>query len=162
MADKSKGPKTQLTTGGSHSLKVAKTWLRIALKDMHGAPLAGKKYKLTVKEGGSNKEFSDNTTPQGVVEQQDRSDVTEGHLEVWLEPDLSCKYELKIGALVPADQEKGIKARLNNLGFDCGGTNGDPDATKAAIEGFQRTRKLPVTGKVDDATRMKLVQEHGS
>ena len=73
MADqgKSNGPSVQLSTAGSHTLTVVKmVWLRIALQDMHGAPLKNRKYKLTLNEKGGNREISATTTAQGRVEQQ--------------------------------------------------------------------------------------------
>ena len=161
MADSS-APSIQLSTAGSHSLHaVTMEWLRISLQDMNGAPLKGCKYKLTVKEPEGEREISASATEHGLLEQEIRVGTVEGTLEIWLESDLKATYALKIGPLPAADTADGFKTRLNNLGFDCGGTQGDPDATSLATKGFQRKHKLKVTGTNDEDTRARLLQLYG-
>jgi hypothetical protein len=97
----------------------------------------------------------------------------EGKLEVWIPPDArkgtitfcddNCAINLELGSLDPIDQISGIKGRLNNLGYNCGPADDDLNsATKAALKHFQKKNGLEPSGAVDDQTRTKLKQVHGS
>jgi N-acetylmuramoyl-L-alanine amidase len=68
-------------------------------------------------------------------------------------------YELELGGMDPVTESEGVKARLENLGFD---TSGDEEKLIQAIKRFQLNQNLKVTGEVDDATQAKLVEVHGS
>jgi len=70
---------------------------------------------------------------------------------------------LQLGQLDPIDTITGVQARLLNLNFDCGEVNGreTPQLEKALIE-FQKKYNLPVTGRIDETTRNKLLKIHGS
>ena len=71
------------------------------------------------------------------------------------------EYELALGHLQPAETIAGVQARLNNLGFECGGEEGAVGPqTEEALKAFQGQNDLPVTGRLDDATRTKLVELH--
>jgi len=68
---------------------------------------------------------------------------------------------IRLGNLDPIDTLSGVQQRLNNLGFDCGGEDGEMnDQTKAAIELFQTKHKVPVTGEADGPTKAKLKELH--
>jgi hypothetical protein len=71
-------------------------------------------------------------------------------------------YQVGIGGLDPIEEVSGVQHRLGNLGFDCGGEEGEVgDATRKALLAFQRAEGLPETGEIDDATRAKLGERHG-
>jgi len=56
-----------------------------------------------------------------------------------------------------ADLFRRAQERLHQSGFDAGPVNGDFGAkTQAALAQFQRSRDLPVSGMLDDATRAEL------
>jgi N-acetylmuramoyl-L-alanine amidase len=68
---------------------------------------------------------------------------------------------LNLGHLDPVDVDSGVAQRLNNLGFPCG--DGTDEATmSAALKAFQEKNGLRVSGSIDDATRNKLKDLHGS
>lgn len=71
-------------------------------------------------------------------------------------------YELNLGHLDPIDTISGVKARLNNLGFDCGMPNEEIDEqTREAIENFQGYINHPdPTGELDEQTRETLAALH--
>ncbi|MGO4781865.1 peptidoglycan-binding protein, partial [Lysobacter sp. 2RAB21] len=55
----------------------------------------------------------------------------------------------------------GLQHRLNNLGFDCGGEDGDiGDATRDALLRFQRAQGLAESGEADEDTRARLDALH--
>lgn len=70
---------------------------------------------------------------------------------------------LMLGHLQPLTEISGVKNRLINLGFDCGDITDEMNPQlEAALGAFQDKHKLEVTGKVDQATRDKLRELHGS
>ena len=69
---------------------------------------------------------------------------------------------LQLGELDPVEEIRGVQDRLDNLGFDCDGERGElGDGTREALRAFQERFELEVTGEPDEATRSRLVQEHG-
>ena len=95
----------------------------------------------------------------------------EGKLEQFIPP--NCKggslklksgkeiIPIKLGHLNPIDEISGVKQRLNNLGFHCGGEdNSWSDQGKAALKEFQSKHKLPESGALDAATKSKLQELH--
>ncbi len=71
---------------------------------------------------------------------------------------------LQLGNLDPISEVRGVKQRLANLGFDCGNTNNDElnEDLEGALSAFQSAHDLDVTGEIDQATRDKLKDVHGS
>lgn len=71
-------------------------------------------------------------------------------------------YILNLGFLDPIDTITGVKARLNNIGFDCGKINNEMNAaTIEAITNFQGYILHPEpNGKLDDKTRQALQTLH--
>lgn len=72
------------------------------------------------------------------------------------------EYILNLGYLDPIDTLTGVKARLNNIGFDCGNVNNElNDKTIEAITNFQGYIQHPKPdGKLDDKTREALQKLH--
>lgn len=71
-------------------------------------------------------------------------------------------YNFPFGSLDPIEEFSGVSRRLNNLGFFCGSGNASTKEFKAAVSLFQESFGLPITGAIDDATRDKLKEVHGS
>jgi peptidoglycan hydrolase-like protein with peptidoglycan-binding domain len=68
---------------------------------------------------------------------------------------------IKLGNLNPIDEISGVKQRLNNLGFRCGGEDNQwNDQAKSALKEFQSKHKLPESGELDAATKSKLQALH--
>ena len=70
---------------------------------------------------------------------------------------------LDLGGMDPVEETTGVRKRLKNLGFFCQ-AQGPADAPelKAALKKFQERNSLEITGNVNDATRNKLKEVHGS
>jgi hypothetical protein len=61
------------------------------------------------------------------------------------------EWSLSIGGLPSPNDVTGVQARLENLGFSCGGEVGTPgDKTKAAVTAYQKKYGLTATGSVAD------------
>jgi Putative peptidoglycan binding domain len=69
-------------------------------------------------------------------------------------------WTLSLGALGPPDVIRGAQRRLQNLGFPCAATDALDTRTTAALRAFQDTRKITISGTLDDATRADLTKAH--
>ncbi|HBP18834.1 MAG TPA: hypothetical protein DEA08_13750 [Planctomycetes bacterium] len=68
-----------------------------------------------------------------------------------------------MGGLAPPEDTSGLQQRLNNLGYHCGEEDGQAGAvTRQRLEAFQRAAGLETSGQLDDATKAKLLELHGS
>jgi hypothetical protein len=103
------------------------------------------------------------TDGDGMVELSIPSNARRGRLI--LEPGTlrEMAIDLNLGRLDPVTGAGGVKQRLANLGFDCGSADDEETPEfKAALQAYQESRGLDVTGEADQSTRDKLEQEHGS
>lgn len=77
-------------------------------------------------------------------------------------PSRGLRFQIVVGNLDPITEPSGVYARLVNLGYAHGG--GSPSAVdlRHAVAAFQQSEELPVTGEVDDATRQRLAEVHGT
>jgi hypothetical protein len=116
-------------------------------------PRAGVPYVLTI----DGKSFEGETDSEGSLEHDIPPDAKTGTLVV----DGDEEYELSLGKLDPVEEETGVKARLENLGFLADAETQDQEELTAAIEAFQAEHELEATGKADDPTLQKLLEEHG-
>jgi hypothetical protein len=96
----------------------------------------------------------------GLVEQDVAATAEHGRFRV---PSLDLDLPIKIGHLDPSDEESGWLGRLINLGYtdEALGTT-DPRELQSDIEEFQCDFGLKVTGVLDEATKAKLKQIHGT
>lgn len=83
--------------------------------------------------------------------------------------DRKLRLKVGIGDLDPADTEAGARMRLTSLGYYGGQLEGeeryvadDEKKLAAALRAFQSDHDLEPTGELDDATKDKLVEVHGS
>ncbi len=73
------------------------------------------------------------------------------------------EYNLNLGHLDPIDEVSGVQARLDNLGFGLGKTDGElGQNTAAALKSFQEAHDLDPSGELDQATKDALLKEHES
>jgi N-acetylmuramoyl-L-alanine amidase len=74
-----------------------------------------------------------------------------------------AKIPIRLGHLNPVSELSGVKQRLANLGFVCGDTTDEATSDlEDAIRAFQEKNGLSVTGEIDQQTRDKLCDLHGS
>jgi len=104
-----------------------------------------------------------------VLAHQSGRTTADGRVQAWVPPDTAeaviritergdtDHYRFAIGSLDPAGDESGAAMRLASMGFLVG--IGEPDDATALAEAasrFQVTAGLPVTGKLDPATKAAL------
>jgi N-acetylmuramoyl-L-alanine amidase len=131
------------------------------LANSEGEPFAEKRYVLLV----DGKRYEGKTDGNGTLRQSVPPTATEGEVTVWKRDDVndhSVTWKLKFGFLEPHDSNKGVKARLQNLGYSVGDCEKDDldEPTKAAIKEFQTSAGLKVTGDLDDETKNKLKEAY--
>jgi len=79
------------------------------------------------------------------------------------DPDWGEVYELKLGHLDPVEEMSGVRWRLSNLGYLDADENGSGSQdVDQAIRAFQFDQDLPTENGLDDATRQRLKDAHGS
>ena len=146
-------------TGAMHRFQVRlpRRELRLVLLDHYGKAIAGASYVLEV-EGECLK---GQTTGDGEIRQSISGDPRTLTLSIRgrrLIFDCSCLNPLTD---VPDGGTSGARERLRNLGYAVGDGLDNPDSgTRTALALFQHEAKLEVTGKLDDATRSKLIAAH--
>ena len=133
--------------------------LRLVLKDFTDRPLANLACELLV-EGES---YSLTTDQGGKIEHEIPPSAENGCLTARnAEGAVVMQMQLRIGSLDPVEEQTGLQARLNNLGYDVGGgEESDPEVLRAAVEEFQREQRLQVDGICGSQTQAKLKQVHG-
>jgi hypothetical protein len=140
-------------TGATHTFTLLRSPLKLRLKmlDLAAVPIVG----ASVTVNGT--EFTTDGT--GLVE----TIVNKAERSVQLLQS-DAASALSVGAINPFDDtsEAGYKARLFNLGFLWDPTTDDGDDEMViALQDFQAHCQLPVTGKLDDATKSQLAETHG-
>lgn len=139
-------------------VKTAPIHIRLKILDENDKPFANQPYKLQI--DGTN--FSGQTDANGSLKQEIPPASKEGWLlvggtEKWRE------YYLKLGHVPPIDTTQGAQARLYDLGYYDGETNGEWNGqTRSALMVFQMKYKLAVTGSYDQPTQDKLKEIFGS
>jgi len=135
-------------------------YLQQTLLDPNHVPMPGLRYELTA--GGRT--FPGRTGSDGSLKEEIPLSVKTAELKVWMldgDEDSAVQWKLDIGHLEPVDTTYGLKARLNNLGYDCGEVNDQfDDKTKGALLIFQADKGLPTTGELDQATQDMLLNAH--
>jgi hypothetical protein len=133
--------------------------LRLRLLAHGHEPVADQPFELEV----DHRVIRGRTDGQGGVEQPLPIGVREGLLRV-----AGRTLRLRLGALNPlrdtADEGvTGAQARLHNLGFDAGASDGIAGVrTRAALGILQAEERLPITAQLDAATVSALERRYGS
>ncbi len=145
-----------------HRFKIKRPKVKISLaaEDHEGKRFANAEYELVV----DGKIFRGTTDANGVLEQEVPGDSRQGKLTIG-----AHSWDLLISHLNPLEEDtddhgvSGAQGRLLNMGYDVAEVNGVLGTeTEAALREFQAEAGIPVTGRLDAATRVKLLEIHGS
>lgn len=135
--------------------------IRFQVRDAEGKPFAGKRYELKV----GSLLYEGTTDAEGRILRWVAAAARTGEITVWLAtPDYPevVRYSLQVGHLEPIESTRGVKSRLNGLGFACGEASDEIDAATAeALRAFQRAQGMTETGQLDEATRGKIREAYG-
>ncbi len=140
--------------------------VRLVLRDVDDAPLAGRACELEV----AGARTTHTTGPDGLLELDVPAEAHDATLRL-LDPaaPATVVVPLRLHDLAPPGEARGQQERLRNLGYFLGDLEGEdqleedaPDAWRSAVEEFQCDQGLPVTGACDAATQARLVEVHGA
>jgi hypothetical protein len=146
-------------TGGTYRFKAKFGSPRIRLRLTSGTESRAQVPFVLELDGGGTQ--SGTTTPDGIVDVVVPPRARSAKLRI--ETDLGSEvYLVKLGYLDPASELAGVQQRLSNLGFRCDVTGELDERTRDALRAFQTASSLEATGDVNDQTRAKLVEAHGS
>ena len=130
--------------------------MRIVFKDEEDNPRVGVPFVLKL----DGVLASGKTNTEGAVEYPIKPDAGTGKLTLEGEDGVE-EYEVQLGFIDPISEVSGIQARLANLGFSCGPSDGElGPLTQEALRTFQKTIGLKDTGEPDQKTIQKLESEH--
>jgi len=133
------------------------SWLRTKFL-RKGEPRSGEPYLLIV----DGKDFRGDLDNQGKLEVRVPCDAKEAIVLLGREGEQE-RYTFKIGHVDPLSELSGVKQRLKNLGFSCGSEDNEVGPrTRSALRRFQEKHGLQVTGEIDEETRNRLREVHGS
>jgi len=146
-------------TGSEKKFKVKRPPSRLKIQLLReGQPRADTPFVLIV-DGVAT---PGDTDGQGMVDLPISPRAAMATLVVGEEEDQAV-YELSLRGLDPIGEVSGVQGRLANLGYDVGDPDGElGPRTTASLAAFQQDEGLEANGKLDDATRDKLKQRHGS
>lgn len=151
-------------SGKAHRFRVQQDQLelRLRLRGLDGAPRENLACVVDV-EGRSAPASTDG---QGTLVTRIAASVRSVTISVD-----DASFDVAVGSLDPPGETTGWQARLVNLGYleeilpppppEEDVADDDARELRGAIEEFQCDHALSQTGELDDATRAKLVQEHG-
>lgn len=138
--------------------KINRVQVRLRLLDLKRRPRANVEYTARV-ESETSRGRSD---ADGYIVIMVRPNDRELNLTV-TEGSKTDEYKLPLGSIDPIEELSGAQHRLTNLGYSCASEEGTlGEVTKAAIRAFQKEMALDVSGELNDATRQKLKDVHGS
>jgi len=138
--------------------KISPAQVRLRLLDLKRQPRPNLQY-VAIVDGASS---SGKTDGDGYLTINVKPNARQLKLQV-TEGSKTEEYTLPLGAIDPIDTLSGVQHRLANLGYPCGTEQGSiGPLTKTALRAFQKEMNLTVSGELDDATRQKLKEIHGT
>lgn len=149
-------------TGRSHrfEVKVPRKMLRLRVLDREGNAVANAPYELEI---GEELRSGKSTNGDGVLEEKIPADA-KGASVHFADRTLDLTFgTINPLASTPDGGVSGAQSRLRNLGYPVGPIDGKAGPrTRSALGLFQQDQDLDATCALDDATRKKLEQAHGS
>jgi len=133
------------------------SWLRLRFL-RRGEPRAGESYRLIV----DGREYRGTLDDEGKLEVRVPADARGGTIFLG-DPQKPERLEVRVGHLDPLQESAGVQERLRNLGLFRGeNDSASGPRMQAALRRFQARNGLELTGELDEATRTKLIEIHGS
>ncbi len=132
----------------------------LSLRFLHeGVPCAGEQYNIVIDDQFtySGELDADGALLVSVPPASKKATLTLG------DPNGGEVYHLLLGHMDPVEEISGVQGRLCNLGYLEGSPDGeDSDELAQAVKSFQQDHELSTDNGLDDATRQKLKEIHGS
>lgn len=130
--------------------------LVLVMRDAQREPMANLDYNLRIGAWS----VSDKTDADGKLEQE--FDTRLLRFDEYVLDIAGQSLRIALGHLDPVESVKGVQARLNNLGYDCGPVDGIVGTkTREAVRRFQAEHDLQVDGIAGPKTQKKLDEVYG-
>lgn len=148
--------KAQGATGTIHRFVVKREKIKLFVRlTGHHEPLTNEPYRLEY----DDEQVDGTTASDGIIEAEIEASQSAVRLVL---PRRMQSYDLELGQLDPVTRISGAQTRLLNLGLYTGKSHGTLDqATRLALESFQRIQKIAVTGQLDQRTQQELGKVYG-
>jgi hypothetical protein len=157
VPDKTKKQESGATELRHRFRRVETCHIHIRFLDWDNEPRVGIPYVLVV----DAYKYEGKTDSSGELKHLIRPDALEGML--MLGEQSEERYQLRIGRLDPVEELSGIQARLANLGYMLEPIDGrSGPSTSMAIRAFQSEHEMTPNGMLDEATKQKIREIHGS
>lgn len=121
-------------------------------------PRANEPFTLVIDE---KQTITGHTDPEGKLDVPIPGSARLAVLTVGTPPD-TLKLKFNLGGLETVGSYKGLQTRLRNLGYACEVTESLDEQTLAALNDFRAAEGMPQSDSVDDTTRARLLERHGS
>jgi hypothetical protein len=122
-------------------------------------PIANAHFVLNV-DGSYIERKSDG---EGLVDVPIPPDAVSGSIKFYPGMPEEISFDLSLGGMDPIDTMIGVRKRLNNLGYHCLPSSDELDESlRDALRRFQTAQNLTASGNIDQATKDKLKEIHGS
>jgi hypothetical protein len=154
-------PELQIEPGGTKQYKASVPKVEVVLTIKNGdVALASERFLIR----GLGPERESSTDGDGTLRLAVPVHVREFRLVFYRKGFI---YPVMVGNLDPAEESSGIRQRLEHLGFyghamDPHGGESESERDRRAIATLQRACGLDATGELDEQTRAKVVELHGS
>ena len=142
-------------------VRVPKTWFNMCIQDEAKQPIAEARYCLVLDNHAAV--IDGETDGKGWIRAEIPAWAEFGQLTLWPHGDdgeAVLTWKVRLGHLDPLETTSGVKARLQNLGYECDVNDVQDEEYFAAVREFQLDHGLVVDGIVGPKTRAKLKQEH--
>lgn len=142
-------------------LKSLRALFRLRIQNHFDVPLRNAKYRLEVEGRTINSRLENGELKCEVLPTTRLANLT-----VWpddADAENTLQWTIQLGHLDTTATTRGIKGRLNNLGFSCTVDDADlDDQARDALRAFQASVGLPATGEADAETINRLEAKHVS
>lgn len=132
--------------------------VRFRFLDAAGQPRANLPYLAELEDADGIEQRSGTTNGDGYVIEKAGASLRRVSITLASEDEV---HEFLPATLDPIETVGGVQDRLNNLGYPCGGEDGEVGPlTRRALRDFQQDFGLTASGEIDDATRRELQAQH--
>ena len=121
-------------------------------------PIANAPYVMII----DGRTFEGQTDGDGMLEEAIPPDSREGKITLYPGTSDEKTMPLELGGIDPVDTVIGARKRLSNLGYPCTLDDELSAELREKLIQFQTDYGIAMSGELDDATKQKLVEVHGS
>ncbi len=128
-------------------------------QDTQYEPITNARFVLTL----DGRHIDGQSDGEGMVDVPIAPDAAGGTIRFYPGTPEEITFDLSLGEMAPIDTVIGVRKRLNNVGYLSVPSGDQPDdSLRTALRQFQAEHNLSASGEIDQATKDKLKEIHGS